>query len=130
MSKESQLNQPLRMRRDYDEPTDKETVELKIIPIQDYDEGIQEPLDYDSCPPVPLRFLRGPGRRFRRDNAGPGLLGLGPRRMYAKCMDPNFDAIKKLLSDKKEVTLSESQVKSILNNLDKIYEKYRELEKE
>lgn len=39
MASESKTMQPLRMRRDYDEKdTKKESVWLKKIPIQDYDE--------------------------------------------------------------------------------------------
>ena len=40
------FNKPLRMRRDYDDQ--KETGQIKIIPIQDYDEEIIPVQDYDS----------------------------------------------------------------------------------
>jgi len=50
------------------------------------------------------------------------------RAVIAKCLDPNFKAIWKMLPKSKELTLSEKQIQDIHEHLDTIYKKYRELE--
>jgi len=123
----SALNQPLRNRPDYGTTGDI-AERLKRFKDEELDAAMYKELELPNPRPVTIDYDDPEIGVKSCKRTCPKCRGSYREPVLAHCMDGRFKKIRGILKARGEITLSGAEIKTILDALDDIHHKYRELE--
>lgn len=127
IAKLAALNQPLRNRPDYGTTGDI-AERLKKFKDEELDAAMYKQLELPNPKPVAIDYDAPELSIKNCRRTCPRCHGSHREPVLAHCMEGRFKRIRGMLKGRGEVTLSGAEIKTILNALNDIHQKYRELE--